>query len=129
MRKTVIAFALLFVSCAHVVPATEPAVIHDRLYCGLKTRAGVLIAPAELEAFLDDVVEAQFPQGFTVFRAQGRWRGGQEEVMVIEIVHPMDARLDAAVASIAEEYRRRFDQEAVLRLSVPARMDFVDGVD
>ena len=79
----------------------------------------------ELDAFILEVVEPRFPQGFTVWRAQGRWRGGSEEVMVLEIVHPYEARFDEAVREIAEEYRRRFRQEAVLRVMMPARMELV----
>ncbi len=47
--------------------------------------------------------------------------------MVIEIVHPLEARLGAAVREIAEEYRRRFHQEAVLHLMTPARMELLQG--
>jgi hypothetical protein len=62
-----------------------------------------------------------------MWRAQGRWRGGGEEVMVIEILRPYDEKLERAVAEIAEEYRRRFRQEAVMRVMMPARMEFVEA--
>jgi hypothetical protein len=42
--------------------------------------------------------------------------------MVIEVLHPADAEADAAIAEIANEYRRRFRQEAVLRVTVEAEM-------
>ena len=60
-----------------------------------------------------------------MWRAQGRWRGGSEEVMVLEILHPLDERLGIAVDEIAAEYRRRFKQETVLHVMMPARMEFV----
>jgi hypothetical protein len=71
-------------------------------------------------------VEPRFPQGFTMWRAQGRWRGGSEETMVLEILRPLDARLARAVGEIADEYKRRFKQEAVMRVMMPARMELVD---
>jgi len=84
---------------------------------------GGTVTQADIDTFIVEVVEPRFPQGFTMWRAQGRWRGGSEETMVIEIIHPLDARLSDAVEEIAEEYRRRFKQEAVMRVMMPARME------
>jgi hypothetical protein len=103
----------------------EPAVLSDRLFCGLSIPGGGTVTQQELDTFILEVVEPRFPRGFTVWRAQGRWRGGSEEVMVLEIVHEYEARHDEAVREIAEEYRRRFRQEAVLRVMMPARMELV----
>lgn len=106
-------------------PRVEPAVLSDRLFCGLSIPGGGTVTQQELDAFIVDVVEPRFPDGFTVWRAQGRWRGGGEEVMIIEIVHPFEARLETAVREIAEEYRTRFRQQVVLRVMMPARMELV----
>jgi hypothetical protein len=125
MRVAVVVFSLWLSACASVAPRVEPAVLSDRLFCGLSIPGGGTVSQQEIDAFIVEVVEPRFPQGFTMWRAQGRWRGGGEEVMVIEIVHPYEERLDRAVAEIAEEYRSRFRQEAVLRVMMPARMDLV----
>jgi hypothetical protein len=42
--------------------------------------------------------------------------------MVIEVIYPSGAAADAAIVEIAEEYRRRFRQEAVLRVTEDARV-------
>lgn len=125
MRVAVAVLALWLSACASLAPRVEPAVLSDRLFCGLSIPGGGTVSQQELDAFILEVVEPRFPQGFTMWRAQGRWRGGSEEVMVLEIIHPFEARLDEAVAEIAEEYRRRFRQEAVLRVMMPARMNLV----
>jgi hypothetical protein len=125
MRAAVAVLALYLSACASVAPRVEPAVVAERVFCGLSIPGGGTVSQQDLDAFILDVVEPRFPQGFTTWRAQGRWRGGSEEVMVIEIIHPFEARLDQAVGEIAEEYRRRFKQEAVLRVMLPARMDLV----
>ena len=103
----------------------EPAVLSERLFCGLSIPGGGTVSQEELDAFIVEVVEPRFPQGFTMWRAQGRWRGGSEETVVLEILHPLNERLARAVGEIADEYKRRFKQEAVLRVMMPARMELV----
>jgi hypothetical protein len=124
MRVAVAAFAIYLSACASVTPRVERAVLSDRLFCGLSIPGGGTVSQEQLETFVTEVVEPRFPEGFTMWRARGRWRGGSEEVMVLEIMHPLDERLGNAVREIADEYRRRFQQEAVLRVMMPARMEF-----
>lgn len=126
MRIAATVLALYLTACASVAPRVEPAVLSDRLFCGLSIPGGGTVTQTDLDTFLDEVVEPRFPNGFTVWRARGQWRGGSEEVMVLEIVHPISARDDDAVAEIADEYRRRFRQEAVLRVMMPARMELIE---
>jgi hypothetical protein len=125
MRAATATLVLLLTACAHVAgPAgIEKGVVSDRLFCGLSIPGGGTVSDAEIEAFIAEVVEPRFPQGFTMWRARGRWQGGSEEVMVLEIVRPRDAQRDRAIAEIADEYRRRFRQEAVLRVTMPALME------
>ena len=126
MRFAATVLALYLTACASVAPRIEPAVLSDRLFCGLSIPGGGTVTQSDLDAFIKEVVEPRFPQGFTVWRARGHWRGGNEETMIVEIIHPISARDDDAVAEIADEYRRRFRQEAVLRVMMPARMEFVE---
>jgi hypothetical protein len=101
--------------------------VADRLFLGREIPGGGVVSEAEWDAFLDEVVTPRFPEGLTVWRADGQWLDAQgltvqEPVMVIEVLHPADAEADAAIAEIANEYRRRFRQEAVLRVTVEAEM-------
>lgn len=116
---------LALTSCAHL-PAGEGVVVSDRLFCGLSIPGGGAVSQADLDAFVAEVVEPRFPQGFTMWRARGEWRGGGEDVIVFEFLHPSSAELDRAVGEIANEYRRRFRQEAVLRAVSSARMQLVN---
>ena len=99
--------------------------VSDRLFCGLSIPGGGVVSKEEADRFVEEVVEPRFPDGFTVWRARGQWKGGSEDVMVIEIVHPRNPAADQAVEEIASEYRRRFRQEAVLRVSAPVEMDII----
>jgi hypothetical protein len=110
--------------------STEPAVrtmVADRLIFGRSIPDGDLVSEEQWEAFLEEVVTPRFPEGLTVWRAEGQWSDPQgtlveEPVIVIEIVHPASAWADSAMAAIAGEYRRRFRQDAVLRVTTDARV-------
>lgn len=127
MRVAAATLAVLLTTCAHVAPRppVEAGVIADRLYCGLSIPGGGAVSEAEVATFVEEVVTPRFPEGFTIWRAEGLWKGGHEPSLVVEILHPYDAALDAKVREIAEEFRKRFHQEAVMRVSVPARIEFV----
>jgi hypothetical protein len=101
--------------------------VADRLYCGRSIPGGGEVTDAEIEAFVTEVVEPRFPDGFTVWRARGGWMGGREETVVIEIAHRSEANADRLFAEIGAEYVRRFRQSSVLRVTLPARMEFIGG--
>ena len=131
-RRTLAAAATVIVlgSCAArqgVPPADSAAAVADRLFLGREIPGGGTVSDAEWAAFVEEVVTPRFPQGLTVWRADGQWLDAQgltvhEPVMVIEVLHPPGAEADTAIAEIANEYRRRFRQEAVLRVTVEAEM-------
>ena len=125
MRRALVLTVLLTAACAHLGPTPQDAVVSDRLFCGLSIPGGGEVTQQQLDAFISEVVTPRFPEGFTIWRAKGQWRGGDESSFVIEVIHPFDAKLEASVREIAEEYRKRFHQEAVMRVTVPARMEFV----
>ena len=132
-RRSLVPFAtaLLLAACAsrQAAPLADPAgavTISDRLFLGRDIPGGGTVSDADWAAFLEDVVTPRFPQGLTVWRADGQWRDDagrtvREPVLVVEVLHPPGAEHDRAVSEIADEYRRRFRQEAVLRVTVEAR--------
>ena len=99
--------------------------VSDRLFCGRSIPDGGEVTDADVDKFLDEIVTPRFP-GFTSWTAIGSWRGEEERTLVLEFVHPYGREFDEKVREIAEEYRKRFHQEAVMRVTMPARMDFVD---
>jgi len=131
MRAAAVLSVLLATACATVTPPADNAVLADRLFCGRTIPGGGVVTDEEWSAFVRDVVTPRFPDGFTVWRAEGQWREhdgtlAREPVMIIEILHPLSRELDRRIGEIANEYRQRFRQEAVMRVTMPARMDFVD---
>jgi hypothetical protein len=107
------------------------AVLADQLFCGLSIPGGGEVSEEQWRAFVRDEVTPRFPDGLTVWRAEGQWRGKdgtlvREPVVIIEIVHRPDLRTDEEIFAIARAYKERFRQEAVMRVTVPARVEFVE---
>lgn len=133
MDRTRLAFApavlaaILAGGCAHApqprCDAGARPMVQERLYFGTQ-RPGGEVSEAEWRAFVDEVVAIAFPDGFTSWDASGGWRGAdgrslREASHVVEIVRPVDARTEAAIAKLMADYTGRFDQESVLRVRVP----------
>lgn len=121
--------ATLLAGCAHsgalrCNAGTRPMVA-ERLYFGTE-RPGGVVSDADWDAFVDDMIAARFPAGFTTWNAAGGWRGAdgralREASHVVEVMRPADAtEADAAIDATIAAYKARFDQEAVLRVRTPA---------
>ena len=114
-------------------PATSPApscaigdtvLVRETLYFGRNRPGGGTVSDAEWRAFLADVVTPRFPLGLTVQEATGQWKGAdgsveQEQSQIVTLFHPNDEAARRSVHDIALEYKRRFQQEAVLRERTP----------
>jgi Protein of unknown function (DUF3574) len=120
------AIALLGVAvggCAASSPATcrpdEKQLVSETLYFGAAMQDG-LVEDTEWARFLDDWVTPRFPDGLTVLQASGQWRGADGKIVeepsrIMYLVHPADGSSERKIEEIASEYKRRFQQEAVLR--------------
>lgn len=131
-RATLTLLFVLASACASVPqPRYSEAAHSDRLFLGLSIPDGGEVTEDEWRAFVRDEVTPRFPDGLTLWRAEGQWRERdgtivREPVLVIEIVHRVDLRLDRDINDIAEAWRERFRQEAVMRVTSPARLEFID---
>jgi len=108
--------------------ADERRMVSETLYFGTATPGGT-VEPAEWAGFLRDSVTPRFPEGLTVWQASGQWRGADGKIVeegsrVLTLVHADDASNAQKVEEIAAEYKRRFQQEAVLRTREPVCVSF-----
>ncbi len=131
MRRASLVLAFFLSACATVQPSVSQAVLADRLFCGLSIPGGGEVAEADWRAFVAEEVTPRFPDGLTIWRAEGQWRGAdgaivREPTLIIEVLHQHDVRIDRKIIEIAEAYKTRFRQEAVMRVTMPARMEFID---
>jgi hypothetical protein len=93
--------------------------IRTTLYFGLSHPSGV-VSDASWQSFLRDEITPRFPNGLTVWEADGQWRGAdgalvRERTKVVSLVHADTAPANAALGAIVEGYKRKFEQESVLR--------------
>ena len=97
--------------------ASKPQV-RTTLYFGMARPKGS-VSELEWQLFLRDEVTSRFPDGLTVWDAQGQWRSAagtveHEQAKVLLLVHANTAAARTAVQAVITQYRQRFDQEGVL---------------
>jgi enamine deaminase RidA (YjgF/YER057c/UK114 family) len=107
-------------SCA----VSDTALVKDVLYFGRNRPGGGAVTDEEWQSFLDQVLTPRFPAGLTVVAATGQWKGEsglveQERSEVVTVFHSGDEAARRAVIEVVVEYKRRFQQEAVLRERMP----------
>lgn len=97
--------------------AVSSAQLRTTLYFGLGRPKG-MVSELEWQLFLRDEVTARFPQGLTVWEAQGQWQShggiGHERTKVLLLVHPDTRPAQEAVQTVIARYRKAFEQESVL---------------
>jgi hypothetical protein len=97
----------------------EQLAVQDTLYFGTNWARGPVTAH-DWSKFLQLSVTPRFPQGFTVSKASGQWRGADgtiahESTYVLSVIHPDGAPSEAAIGEIVASYKSAFQQESVLR--------------
>lgn len=128
MKKlcTALLLALLLAGCA-TIPGGGWT--RSEMFFGLQRRNGTTITEQDWSAFVEQVVTPRFPAGLTVFDGAGQWRNAsgrieREPSKVLVILHPGTAAIDAQIDEIRRLYCERFDQEAVMKVTSPARVAF-----
>jgi hypothetical protein len=100
-------------TCGSVAPQ-----LRTTLYMGGARPKGS-VSELEWQLFLRDEVTPRFPNGLTVWDAEGQWRGpdgkiGHERTKVLLLVHPETDAARNAVRAVIDRYRTSFEQESVL---------------
>ncbi len=72
---------------------------------------------------------SSFPDGLTVLDAQGQWRDSEglvqkERSKLLVVLTPPDGDSTLLLNEISDEYKRRFNQESVLRVVSDACVSF-----
>ncbi len=101
----------------------------DRLYFGRAISDTGMVSDSAWTVFVRDVVTPRFPAGITSWRGEGQWRSStgavvREPSVVLEIIHPPSEDAEAALRAVILEYKQRFHQEAVLRVTTEVRAGF-----
>ncbi len=102
----------------------------SELFFGMTHRRGAVISETDWDEFLANSVTARFPDGLSVMEARGQWRNPEsgrlvrQPARVLVIIHPDDAKSDASLEALREDYKARFDQISVLRVTQRVCMAF-----
>lgn len=112
----------------HVATAQQPAAVETcgsaapqlrtMLYFGGARPKGS-VSELDWQLFLRDEITLRFPNGMTVWDAEGQWRGAEgklshERTKVLLLVHPDTEAARHAVRTVIDKYRKSFEQESVL---------------
>jgi hypothetical protein len=99
-----------------VCPAGGSYTEHDVLRPDTVTGA---VTESQWKAFLRTEVTPRFPQGLTVWEANGQWRRAdgnitRERSKVLLLVHEETPAMRKALSEVVEAYKKQFQQESVL---------------
>jgi len=97
---------------------TAASQVRTTLYFGLARPKGS-VSELEWQVFLRDEVTVRFPEGLTVWEANGQWRRSDGEMehersKVLLLVHPDSTTAHTGVQTVIARYREKFEQESVL---------------
>jgi Protein of unknown function (DUF3574) len=92
--------------------------IRTTLYFGLSRPKGS-VSELEWQIFLRDEVTKRFPDGFTVWQAEGQWLTpagsiDREQSKVLLLVHADTEAARQSVQAVIQSYRKTFEQQSVL---------------
>jgi hypothetical protein len=98
--------------------ASAAARIRTTLYFGLSRPKGA-VSELEWQIFLRDEVTKRFPDGLTVWQAEGQWQTptgsiDREQSKVLLLVHAETTTARQSVQDVILAYRKAFDQQSVL---------------
>src|SRR4030095_10916221 len=78
------------------------------------------VSKKEWNQFMEEVITPRFPDGFTIIDASGHWKDSKQIIKepskILQVVCVIDAETDKKINEIAELYKKKFQQQAVLRI-------------
>lgn len=97
--------------------------VRTELYFGQSKPDGSQIPEPEWQKFVDEFVTPRFPNGLTIVEADGQWRSKDAKIVrekskILILLYARKDRkaADAKIEELRTEYKKRFNQESVLRL-------------
>ena len=103
-------------------PFTGEWFARTELFFGTAKPNGSEVTIGEFQQFVDDKITPRFPDGLTLLRGLGQFRGSngvivQERSLLLILLYPVETRQDSSqkIEQIREAYKKLFQQESVLR--------------
>jgi hypothetical protein len=99
--------------------------VRTELFFGT-ARQGGAVTDAEFKDFVDNDVTPRFPDGLTLLKGDGQFRGSDDVVIkersyVLILLYPFESLKEGntEIEEIRRIYKRKFSQESVLRVDDP----------
>jgi hypothetical protein len=103
------------------------------LFFGMNIPGGGRVSAEQWKNFNDSIIAPRFPEGYTEYDAMGKWLDTAtkatiaEHTKVVTFIGKKSKRRDAIVDSVIQAYIHRYKQQAVLRVDMKYRAEFVTG--
>ncbi|MCW6048750.1 DUF3574 domain-containing protein [Microcoleus sp. A2-C5] len=109
--------------------ASPKTFLKDELYFGLNKPGGETIAESEWQDFVKEVITPSFREGLTVLDGSGQFLNSsgiliREKSKIVILIHENSQKNNRAIQEIIENYKRRFQQESVLRTTSEVKVSF-----
>jgi hypothetical protein len=93
------------------------------------TRPTGAVSELEWQLFLRDEVTTRFPDGLTVWNAEGQWKNPSGRIAhdtskILLVVHPDTDKARQGVQEVIDKYRKMFEQESVMRETASVCVSF-----
>jgi hypothetical protein len=100
----------------------EAALIQQGLFFGRDIPGGTEVSETDFETFLNNVITPRFPDGLTVFDANGQFKNStgtiiKEKSKYITIFAEDNSINNASIYDIGQAYIKQFNQESVLQVT------------
>ena len=131
-------FMILLAGCQaplpHAAAVKAPAactagdpMLQTTVWFGLSKPQGGTIGEAEWQHFLSSDVTPRFPEGLSVYEANGQWQEkngtiAHERSKALMLIH--GAGDNEKIEALRALYKQRFSQESVMRIDAPVCVSF-----
>jgi hypothetical protein len=99
--------------------------VRTELFFGTAKPRGV-VTEEEFRQFVDEEVTKRFPDGLTILKGEGQFRGDdnvivKEQSFILILMYPLENQKKCAqkIQLIRELYKQRFRQQSVMRVDKP----------
>ena len=124
IQKLLVTTTLAVLLAACQSPLQGGRWLRSEVFFGMAKSDGTPVSAAEWQLFVDEVVTLRFPSGLSIVDVTGQGRVVKEPSKMLVLLYPQGSEAERQIDQIRTEYCRRFNQDAVLKVTTKARVAF-----